>query len=109
GVHDLGALALALLAVALDLRLTILLLAATAAHLLLGLRELCLRRTLCVRLDRVGELRGRADQVQRVHADGMTGRLDGLAAPAGRLQHAELRLQLRGMAPERLEGFANAV
>ena len=47
--------------------------------------------------------------MQRVHAHGVTRRLDGLAAPARGLKHAKLRLQLRGVPPESLERLANLV
>ena len=105
GVQHLGALALALLAVALELRLAILQLALPAADLFLGLAELRGGGVLRVALDRVGELGGGADEVQRVHADGVAGRLDGRAGARARgLEHAQLRLQLGGMAAERVEG-----
>src|SRR5205814_1848535 len=100
---------LALLPEALDLGLAVLLLAAATAHLFLRLRELRLGGALRVGLEGVGELGSGADQVERVHAYGVAGRLDRLAAPAGRLQHAELRLQLCRVAPERVEGFADPV
>ena len=41
-----------------------------------------------------------------VHPDGVPGGLDGRRSPC-RLEHAELRLQLRRMAAERIEGFAD--
>ena len=108
GVQHLGALALALLAVALDLGLALLQLVLAAAHLFLGLPELRRGGVLRVALDRVGELGGRADEVQRVHADRVARRLDGRGAPC-RLEHAELRLELRGMAAEGVEGLARAL
>jgi hypothetical protein len=46
--------------------------------------------------------------VQRVHPDGVAGRFD-LAAAGGRLEHAQLHLQLRRVAPERLEGLLDAL
>ena len=46
--------------------------------------------------------------MQRVHADGVAGRLD-LAAPPGGLEHAQLNLKLRRVAPERLERFLYAL
>ena len=100
GVQHLGALALALLAVALDLRLAILLLAPATAYFFFGLGELRLGCLLCVGLDRVRELGGGPDQMQRVHAHGVPGGLDGLPAPACGLQHAKLRLKLGGVPPE---------
>ena len=108
GVQHLGALALALLAVALDLGLARLQVDLAAAHLLLGLAELGGRRVLRVALDRVGELGGGADEMERVHPDRVPGRLDG-RRPAGRLEHAELRLQLGGMPAEGVEGLANVL
>jgi len=50
-----------------------------------------------------------ADQVERVHTHRVAGRLDRLAAPARRLQHAKLGLQLRRMTAEGLERFADRV
>src|SRR5207302_9848234 len=102
-VQHLRALAFALLAETLDVGLSVLLLAAAAADLLLGLPELGLRRALRVGLDRVGELRGGANQVQRIHAHGMPGGLDRLSAAARGLQHAQLCLELRRVAAERSE------
>ena len=75
-VQHLGALALALLAVALDLGLALLQLDLPAAHLLLGPAELSGRGVLRVALERVGELGGGADEMERVHPDRVPGRLD---------------------------------
>src|SRR4029453_17351436 len=47
--------------------------------------------------------------MQRVHADGVPRRLDRLSAPARRLQHAQLRLELGRVATECLERLSNAV
>src|SRR5215467_10032717 len=107
-VQELAALPLALLPVALDLLLPVLEIAVTAADLLLGPPELRRRSVLRVGLDRVGELRSRADQMQRIHAHGVSRRLDGGAAP-GRLEHAELGLQLGRVAPEGVEGIPDAL
>src|SRR5262249_35223514 len=108
-VHDLGALALALLPVALDFGLAVLLFAAAPADLLLRLRELGLGRALRVGLDDVGELRRGTDEMQRVHTDRMPGRLDVRAAAARRLQDAQLRLQLCRVPAERLERLADGI
>ena len=108
GVHDLVALALALLAEALDLPLLLLQLALAAGDLDLGAPELGGRRVLRVALERVGELGGGADQVQRVHADGVTRGIDA-GRLAGRLEHAQLRLQLQRVAAEAVECLANAL
>jgi hypothetical protein len=108
-VQDLGTLSLALLPVPLDLGFPVLHLAAAAANLFLRLGELRLGGALRVGFDRVGELGGGADQMQRVHPDRVARRLDGLAAPTRRLQHAQLRLQLRRVAAERLERLADRV
>ena len=99
GVQQLAALPLALLAVALELALALLQVGLAAAHFFLGLPELCSRSVLCVALDRVGELRRGADEMECVHADGVPGRLDGRGA-AGGLEDAQLSLQLGGVAPE---------
>ena len=99
-VQHLCALALALLAVALDLRLAILLLASAAAHLFFGLGQLCLGCLLRVGLHRVRELGGGTNQMQRIHAHGVPGGLDGLPAPARGLQHPQLRLELGGVPTE---------
>ena len=107
-VQDLGPLALALVAVALDLGLVRLQLALRAPDLLLGPAHLRGRGGLRVALERVGELGGGADQVQRVHPDGVTGRLD-VGGLARRLEHAQLRLELQRVAAERVEGLADAV
>ena len=107
-VDDLGALTLALCAVALDLGLARLQLVLASRHLFLGPVELRRGGGLGVALDRVGELGGGADQVQRVHADGVAARLD-LAGAAGGLQHAELGLELGRVTAERVEGLAHLV
>ena len=108
GGEDLRALALRLAAVALDLGLALLELVLLLAHLLFGALELRGGRGLGVALERVGELGGGADQVQRVHADGMPGRLDVGGLVRG-LEHAELRLQLGGVAAEGVERLAHAL
>jgi len=65
-------------------------------------------RFLGVALDRVGELRCGANEMQRVHPHGMPrGLRDG--ASWRRLEHAELRLELDDVAPEGLERVANAL
>jgi hypothetical protein len=107
GVEDLGPLALGLGAVTLDLGLARLQLALAGAHLLLRALELRGRRGLRVALERVGELGGGADQMERVHAHGVAGRLDVRGLARG-LEHAELCLQLRRVPPERVEGVADA-
>jgi hypothetical protein len=65
-------------------------------------------RVLGVALDLVRELGGSTDEVQRVHANGVRRRLD-LRRPGSRLEHPQLRLQLSGMAPERVERLAHRV
>jgi len=45
--------------------------------------------------------------VERIHADRVTGRLDACAA-AGGLNDPKLRLKLRSVTTEGLEGFANS-
>ena len=104
-VDHLGPLALALVAVALDLALPLLKLALAPADLLFGPAQLRGRSGLGIPLDRVGHLGSRADHVQGVHADRMPGRLD--AALPGRLEHAQLNLKLGRVAAECLEGLAN--
>src|SRR5205085_1349283 len=104
--QDLRPLALALLPVALDVGLGRLKVALAAPHLLLGLPELRRRGALRVALQRVGELGRRANEVERVHADGVPGRVDARRPPR-RLEHAELRLELSRMTPERVEGLAH--
>ena len=106
-VDHLGPLALALVAVALDLALPLLKLALAPADLLFGPAQLRGRSGLGIPLDRVGHLGSRADHVQGVHADRMPGRLD--AALPGRLEHAQLDLELGHVAPEGLEGLAHLV
>ena len=108
GGHDLGALALRLGAVALDLGLALLQLVLLRAHLFLGALELRRRGGLRVALEHVGELGGGADEVQRVHAHRVAGRLDVRGRPRG-LQDAELRLQLSRVAAEGVERLANAL
>ena len=61
-----------------------------------------------VALDDVCELGCRTDQVQRVHPHGVSRRLDLRRSP-GRLEHAQLRLQLRRVAAERVEGLAHGL
>jgi hypothetical protein len=46
--------------------------------------------------------------MQRVHPDRVPARLDD-RRPSGGLEHAELRLQLRCMAAEGVEGLANTL
>jgi hypothetical protein len=46
--------------------------------------------------------------MQRVHPDRVAARLDD-CRPSGGLEHAELRLKLRRMAAEGVEGLANAL
>jgi hypothetical protein len=105
--QHLGALALALLPVALDLALPLLQLALPAADLFLRAPDLGRRCGLSIALDRVGHLRSGADHVQRVHAHGVPARLD-LAAARRRLEDAELHLELRRVPPERLERLRDA-
>src|SRR4029077_1474609 len=57
---------------------------------------------------RVGKLRGCAYEMQRVHPDRMSAGLDD-RRPSCRLEHTELRLQLRGVTAEGIEGLANAL
>ena len=103
-VQDLSTLALGFLADARNLCLALLELHLRLANLLLGLPDLLGRRLLCVALDRVRELGGRADQVEGVHADGMAGRLGDRAARCG-LEHAQLRLERGGVFAESVEGL----
>ena len=91
-IHDLGALPLGLLADPSDLGLLLLEVHLRLADLLLGDRDLLRRGLLGVALDRVGELGGGADQVERVHPDRMPARL-GDAAPRRGLEHAQVRLE----------------
>jgi len=90
------------------LGLAILQLVLAAAHLFLRLAKLRRRGILCVALNRVGELRGSADEMQRVHPDGVSAGLDDGRTSCS-LEHSELRLQLRRVAPEGVEGLANAL
>ena len=76
-VQHLGTLPLAFLAIALDLGLAALQIHLTAAHFLLGPPELCSGRVLRVALERVCEIGGSADEMERVHPDRVPGRLDG--------------------------------
>ena len=99
-----GALPLGLLADAGDLGLLLLELHLLLADLLLGAADLLRGRVLGVALDRVGELGRGADDVQRVHADGMAGRL-GARALGRRLEHAQVGLQGRDVPPEGVEGL----
>src|SRR5207247_10754733 len=105
-VQRLRALALALRAVALDIRLAVLDLSLAPADLFLGALELSGRRGLRVALDDVGELRGGTDQMQGIHPNGVTGRLDLRGSP-GCLEHPQLRLQLRSVAAEGVECLAH--
>ena len=107
-VEDLGALALALLAIPLDLVLSLLELALASADLFLGAADLGRGCRLRVALDRVGHVGGGADHVQRVHPYGVAGRLD-LAAASGRLKDAQLDLELRCVTPEGLERLLDAL
>jgi hypothetical protein len=103
-VQHLGALPLALLPVAVDLALPLLQVALATGHLLLRPPQLASRGRLRVALDRVGHLRGGADQVQRVHPHRVPGRL---GATPRRLEHAQLHLELRRMPAEGLEGLSH--
>src|SRR5262249_5308686 len=102
GIQHLGPLALALLPVALDVVLALLQFALPSADLLFRAPDLRGRRGLSVALDRVGHLRGRADHLESVHAQGVTARLD-LAAARRSLQHAQLHLELCRVPAEGLE------
>ena len=106
--QHLGALALTLLAVALDFAFALLQLALPAADFLLRAADLRDRSRLGVALDRVGHLRCGADHVQRVHAHGVTARLD-LAAARRRLEDAELHLELGRVPSEGLERLRDAL
>src|SRR3981081_3404067 len=108
GVQRLGALALALLAVALDLGLAVLQLVLAAAHLFFRLAELRRGSVLRVALNRVGELRGCADEMQCVHPDRVSAGFDDCRSSC-RLEHTELRLQLGGVPAESIEGLADAL
>ena len=103
-VQDLAPLALGLLADARDLGLALLELHLRLANLLLGLADLLGGGLLRVALDRVRELGGRADEVQRVHADRVARRLGDRATRRG-LQHAQLRLERGHMPAEGVEGL----
>ena len=89
-----------------DLGLALLELHLRLTDLLLGLADLLRGGLLGVTLDRVGELGGRADEVQRVHADGVPRRLGDRAARRG-LKHAQLCLQRGHLSAEGLEGLAD--
>ncbi len=91
GGENLRALALALLTEAVDLGVALLELVLAVPHLLLGPPELRCGRVRRVALERVGELGGRADEMQRVHAHGVARRVD-VCALAGGLQDTELSL-----------------
>src|SRR5262249_4115458 len=92
-VDDLGPLAVALLAVALDLGLAGLQLMLAAPDLLLGPGELDRRCILGVPLERVGQLRCRAAEMQRVNPDGAGRGLDA-RRPACGLEDPQLGLEL---------------
>jgi len=94
GVQHLRPLTFALLPVALDLRLAVLLFATAAPNLFFRLRELRLGSLLRIGLDRVGELGGATDEVEGIHPHCVPGRLDRLAAATRGLQHAQLSLKL---------------
>jgi hypothetical protein len=106
--HDLDALALALIFVALDLGLPLLEVDLLLAHLLLGPLNLSGGRRLGIALEHVRKLGSPADQVERIHAHGMPGRF-GLPRPACGLEDAKLSLELDGVASERLERFADSL
>src|SRR5439155_7733179 len=102
GVEDLDALLVRLLADSRQLGLLPLELDLRLANLLFRTGNLLCRRLLCVALDRVGEVRRRANEVQRVHADGMSHRVDG-PAPRRGLKDAEVRLERGDVTAEGLE------
>jgi hypothetical protein len=108
GGHDLIALTVALVAETQDLGLSLLKIDLLLPDFLLGARELSGRRILGIALEDVGELRRLADQMQRIHADGMTARLD-LARTAGGLEDTKLSLKLDGVSAEGLEGVAHGL
>jgi hypothetical protein len=108
GGHDLIPLTIALVAEAKDLGLSLLKIDLLLPDFLLGARELSGRRILGVALENVGELGCFADQMQRVHADGVTAGLD-LARTAGGLKDAKLSLKLDGMSAEGLKGVAHGL
>ena len=104
--QDLVPLALALLAEPLDVALALLDVLLALAHFVLGALKLCCRGALRVALEHVGELGGLADEVERIHANCVAGRVD-LCGATGGLQDPELRLQLDGVATEGVERLAN--
>ena len=104
-VQQLGPLALAFLAVLLDVALALLQLTLAPRDLLLGAAQLRGRGGLRVAFDRVGHLRGGADHVHRVHPHRVAGRLG--AALAGGLQHTELDLELGRVPAVGLECLAD--
>jgi hypothetical protein len=106
-VHDLGALALAVAAIALDLGVTARKVLLALANVLLGASDLHRRRALRVLLDHVGELGGLTDEVEGVHAHGVPAGLH-LDRGARGLEHAELSLQLDDVTAEGLESVADA-
>ena len=77
-----------------------------APYLFLGALELGGGGCLGIALERVGELGRGADQMQRVHADGVSRRLDA-GGLRRRVEHAQLRLQLSRVAAEGIEGLAD--
>jgi hypothetical protein len=106
-VDDLGALALAVAAVALDLRVAAREVLLALADVLLGPLELHCGGALRVLLDHVGELGCLANQVERVHAHCVPARLH-LHRGAGGLEHAQLSLQLDDVTAKSFEGLAHA-
>ena len=70
-------------------------------HLLLGAPQLRRGRALRVALEHVGEFGSFANQVQRIYADGVAGRIDLRALPGG-LENPQLRLQLNDVTAKRL-------
>ena len=89
----------------LDITLALQRLTLAPRDLFFGASNLRGRSGLRVALDRVGHLGRGPDHVHRVHPHGVPGRLG--AALAGRLEHAELNLQLGGVAAEGLERLAH--
>jgi len=106
--QNLVALALTLVAVALDIGFLLLEVDLLLPHFLLGPLNLSGGCLLSVTLEHVCELGGLADQVERIHADAMPGGID-LRGPACGLEHAKLGLELDGMATERLECGADGL
>jgi hypothetical protein len=106
--QDLDPLPLAFVAEALNRGVALLEVELLLPYLLLGALNLGGGCFLRIPLEDIGKFRGLADEVERIHANGVAGRID-LRRATGGLEDAELGLELDGVPAEGLERVAHSL